>query len=145
MQLANVNLLKQGQNGLFTQALWQLIDSSHTLKMTCVMCCNLSHGHWLCILHFHYAMAICILFKCNSQVTWPNNEPQHVMTIQTIFKLHLWGVAKIPIPKFSLFLKLDHFAPGFLTVHLKFDFLHWPFLMNSNYAPWKYMSNGVCT
>ena len=31
-----------------------------------------------------------------------------------------------------------------LTVQLKFDFLHWPFLKKSNYAPWKYMSNGVC-
>ena len=30
-----------------------------------------------------------------------------------------------------------------LTVQLKFDLLHWPFLMKSNYAPWKYMSNGV--
>jgi hypothetical protein len=32
MQLANVHLLKQGQNGLFTQALWQLIDSSYILN-----------------------------------------------------------------------------------------------------------------
>jgi hypothetical protein len=31
-----------------------------------------------------------------------------------------------------------------LTVQLKFDLLHWAILEKSNYAPWKYISNGVC-
>ena len=44
-----------------------------------------------------------------------------------------------------IILKVGQFCPwSNLTVQLKIDFLHWPLLRKSNYAPWKYMSNGVC-
>ena len=140
-----MTLLSKGKYVFSLKALWQLYDSSHTLQISVMMSWHWSHGHWTCNSHFHHVMALYAFSSASSKMNCSNIAPWHVMTIQTIFKLHLWGVAKIPIPKFSIFLKLDNFAPGSLTVHLKFDFLHWPFLMNSNYAPWKYMSNGVCT
>ena len=85
------------------------------------------------------------ILSASSKVALPNIDPWQLMTVQTTSIWHLWCVAKTPIPKFPLFLKLDHFALGFSLVHLKIDLLHWPFLMNFDYAPWKYMSNGVCS
>ena len=52
---------------------------------------------------------------------------------------------KNPHSKIPIISQVGQFCPwSILTVQLKFDFLHWPLLRKSNYAPWKYMSNGVC-
>jgi hypothetical protein len=140
-----VQFTKQGQKCLFTlgpmTAVWQLTHSPNSI------CDVLQLVSWQLVLYFSFSPCHAKLcnFKCKFKMPLPNIGLWKFMTVETISNLHLWGVAKIPMPKFPLFLNLDHFALGFLTVHLKIDFLHWPFLMNSNYAPWKYMSNGVCT
>jgi hypothetical protein len=144
MCLAKCHFQSKGKMVLSPQANDSCIDSSYTLKISVMSCCNLSHLHWMCISHFPHVMALLCIFKSISKVSSQTMRPWHVMSIQTISKYHSWDVAKIPTQKFTLFHKLDNFAPGSLTVHLKFDFLHWPFLMKSNYAPWKYMSNRVC-
>ena len=47
--------------------------------------------------------------------------------------------------KILIILTFGRFCPwSNSAVQLKSDFLPWPFLGKSNYAPWKYMSNGVC-
>jgi hypothetical protein len=96
------------------------------------------------ISQFHYVMALC---SFSSPFQKPNFKPWSLGMLWWFqpFSNAIYEVLqKSPLKNSNYFTSWTILPLVHLTVQLKFDFLHWPFLRKSNYAPWKYMSNGVC-
>ena len=96
---------------------------------------------------FSISLCICILsifaisfFKPNLKLQAFSMKWWFQQILNTIHEV----LQKSPLKNSNYFTSWTILPLVHLTVQLKFDFLHWPFLKKSNYAPWKYMSNGVC-